>query len=127
MNLNQVTLPSTNIRRSIEFYRALGFTLIVDSVEYARFECPDGDATFSVHKVDRAASDGVVVYFEHEALDEWVARLQQDGVVFEQKPTDQSWRWREARLRDPDGNTLCLFFGGSDRKYPPWRVQEPVQ
>lgn len=124
MNLNQVTLPSTNIQRSIRFYRSLGFTLIVDSADYARFECPQGDATFSVHKVDSVASGGVVVYFEHQALDQWVARLQQDGVEFEQEPTDQSWRWREARLQDPDGNALCLYYAGEDRKHPPWRVPE---
>ncbi len=122
MNLNQVTLPSTDIRRSIEFYVAMGFTLIVDSPDYARFECPEGDSTFSVHRVDAAVSTGVVVYFEHETLDEWVAELQKKGLVFDRTPADQSWRWREARLRDPDGNVLCLFYGGKDRKHPPWRV-----
>ena len=36
MNLNQVTLPSTNIEQSIAFYRGMGFTLIVESPHHAR-------------------------------------------------------------------------------------------
>jgi hypothetical protein len=34
----------------------------------------------------------------------------------------QPWLWREAHMRDPDGNSLCLFTAGKNRKYPPWRV-----
>jgi catechol 2,3-dioxygenase-like lactoylglutathione lyase family enzyme len=50
MNLNQVTVPSTDVRRSIDFYQSLGLMLIVENLpSYARFECPEGDATFSVH------------------------------------------------------------------------------
>ncbi|WP_370240207.1 VOC family protein, partial [Marisediminitalea sp.] len=44
MNLNQVTLPVTNMPESVAFYLKLGFTLIVDTPQYARFSCPEGDA-----------------------------------------------------------------------------------
>src|SRR5688500_8090580 len=55
VNLNQITLPATDFDRSVVFYRDMGFTLIVHSPpRYARFECPDGDATFSLHSVDRS-------------------------------------------------------------------------
>ena len=37
-------------------------------------------------------------------------------------PVDQPWQWREARLRDPDGNRLCLFHAGENRLNPPWRL-----
>jgi catechol 2,3-dioxygenase-like lactoylglutathione lyase family enzyme len=30
MNLNQVTVPSTDVRRSIDFYQRLGLVLIVE-------------------------------------------------------------------------------------------------
>ena len=53
MDLNQVTVQSVNIPESIAFYRALGLILIVESPHYARFECPKGSATFSVHLVER--------------------------------------------------------------------------
>ena len=124
MNLNQVTLPSTDIVRSVVFYQSLGFRLIVDSAHYARFECPQGEATFSVHLVDSVSTNsGVVVYFENKDLDTWVAEVKARGVSFEQEPADMSWLWREARLKDPDGNQLCLFYAGENRRNPPWRVK----
>ena len=63
MNLNQVTLPATDVELSSAFYRKMGFTQIVRShPRYARFECPEGDATFSLHFVENhAAALGVVV------------------------------------------------------------------
>ena len=124
MNLNQVTLPATDFERSLAFYRGMGFTLIVDSPpRYARFECPDGGATFSIHAVDRALGNtGVVVYFECADLDARVERLVAQGYVFTQLPTDERWLWREARLADPSGNVICLYWAGENRRNPPWRV-----
>jgi len=126
MNLNQVTVPSIDLTKSIPFYQRLGLKLIVHSNDrYARFLCPDGNATFSIHQVDQLLSgDGVYVYFEVENLDNHVSALVAEGIVFDQLPADQSWGWREARLKDPDGNQLILFFGGENRINPPWRLKE---
>jgi hypothetical protein len=44
-------------------------------------------------------------------------------VAFEHKPTMQTWLWYEAWLRDPAGNTICLYHAGSNRRHPPWRIQ----
>ena len=124
MNLNQVTIPSLNIQRSIAFYKRLGLNLIVEALpHYARFECLDGDATFSIHLVDKLPEgEGVYVYFETEKLDKDVNRLQEEGIRFDLLPTDQTWLWREARLKDPDGNIIVLYFAGDNRKNPPWRL-----
>ncbi len=124
MNLNQLTLPAADIGASVAFYEMLGFTLIVSSPRYARFECPEGDATFSVHLADVLPQDsGVVVYFECADLDRKVISLQALGVSFCKLPVDERWLWREARLRDPAGNVICLYWAGDNRKHPPWRVQ----
>lgn len=126
MNLNQVTLPVHDLAPAIEFYRALGLRLIVHSPpRYARFECPDGGATFSLHRVETApVATGVVVYFECAELDATVARLQADGLVFRQLPVDERWLWREARLSDPSGNEVCLYWAGTNRRHPPWRLPD---
>jgi len=125
MNLNQVTVPSIDVAKSIVFYKKLGLRLIVEALpRYARFECLEGDATFSIHKVDTLPSgDGAYVYFESNILDQEVERLQAEGIFFDQLPVDQSYGWREARLKDPDGNQIILFFGGDNRKNPPWRLK----
>jgi catechol 2,3-dioxygenase-like lactoylglutathione lyase family enzyme len=128
MNLNQITLPSTDVARSVEFYRALGFTQIVSNLpSYARFECPMGGSTFSLHQVDNVAPNtGVVVYFECNSLDAKFLELTARGFVFDSPPADESWLWREAYLRDPDGNVLCLYFAGENRLNPPWRMSTPT-
>lgn len=124
MNLNQVTLPTLELSRSVSFYQQLGLKLIVGPTsDYARFECPAGGSTFSVHMVESLPSgEGGAIYFECEDLDEHCAALQQAGIVFDEPPSDRSWLWREARLRDPDGNRLILYYGGENRLNPPWRV-----
>ena len=44
------------------------------------------------------------------------------GIEIETLPIDQTWLWREARLKDLDGNQLILFYGGRNRKNPPWKI-----
>ena len=124
MNLNQITVPSLDLNKSIPFYEKLGLKLIVKALpHYARFECPDGNSTFSLHQRDiLPTGDGVYVYFECENLDEKVIELKEKGIKFDLEPTDQRWLWREARLKDLDGNQLILFYGGENRLNPPWRV-----
>ena len=124
MNLNQVTVPSVDVQAATSFYEKLGLRLIVDArPHYVRFECPVGDATFSVHQMERLPSgEGVYVYFEVEDLDEKVDKLVRKGIVFDEMPEDRRWLWREARLLDPDGNRIILFRAGDNRKNPPWRV-----
>ena len=126
MDLNQVTLPTTNMDRSIAFYQNLGFNLIVHTRPgYARFECSSGASTFSLHQVDEVADGmGIVVYFENESLDELVEQLIRKGVEFDNLPIDQPWLWREARLKDPDGNQLILYYAGENRKNPPWKIKK---
>lgn len=129
MNLNQVTVPSVDVEASTIFYEKLGLKLIVDArPHYVRFECPDGDATFSVHQVESLPSgEGAYVYFEVDELDDKVAELISEGIAFDEMPQDRSWLWREARLFDPDGNKIILFRAGENRKNPPWRVSKEDQ
>lgn len=126
MNLNQITVPSLDLSKSIPFYQKLGLRLIVKALpDYARFVCPDGEATFSIHRVQELPSgEGVCIYFECENLDAYFLSLQKKGVVFEYEPTDQPWLWREARLKDPDRNQLILYKAGTHRLHPPWRIKE---
>jgi catechol 2,3-dioxygenase-like lactoylglutathione lyase family enzyme len=122
VRLNQVTLAVSDLDRSVEFYLALGLTQIVADDHYARFVCPDGDSTLSLAETGTVPPSATTVYFECDNLDEKVSELQRAGVRFEHQPVDQPWLWREARLPDPDGNPLCLFYAGANRLNPPWRL-----
>lgn len=91
---------------------------------YVRFECPDGNSSFSIHYVENFEPGETIVYFESENLDEEVDVLRKQGVEFEQMPIDQSWLWREAKLTDPDGNRIILYHAGENRLSPPWKVKD---
>ena len=120
--LNQVTVPAKDLAASEHFYRQLGLRQIVRSKpRYARFET-EGGATFSIATGD--SYTGPVIYFECGDLDTMVTYLKAQGIAFEQEPADQSWGWREARLRDPAGNAICLYQAGEMRRFPPWRIDD---
>ena len=127
MQLNQVTVAVSDVERSVRFYRALGLVPVVLAPHYARFVCPDGSSTFSVHRSDQAIVSTTVVYFECDDLDAQVNKLEAAGIAFDSPPADQEWLWREARLRDPDDNPICLFHAGANRIDPPWKVDDSAQ
>lgn len=121
--LNQITVPADDLAASEKFYRLLGLRQIVRATpRYARFET-EGGATFSIEARGELAA-GSVVYFECGDLDVTVAYLQQQGFTFDSEPKDESWGWREARLRDPAGNAICLYQAGEMRRFPPWRLDD---
>lgn len=123
LNINQITISVKNVEKSIEFYQKLGLNLIVKSLpKYARFECTSGETTFSLHQSDDKINGSTWIYFETETLDDDVKKLIDLGIEFETLPTDESWLWREARLKDLDENQLILFYAGKNRKDPPWKI-----
>ena len=125
MNLNQITIPSLDLEKSIPFYQTLGLKLIVKSLpHYARFECPDGTSTFSIQQVEQLTTgNGIHIYFECENLDKYVSELLDKGIEFEEMPNDKNWLWREAHLKDVDENHLILYYAGENRLNPPWKLK----
>ena len=122
--LNQVTVTGTLYARSVEFYRLLGLKQIVDNPpDYARFETAGG-ATLSVQiDPEEKIIATTAIYLECDDLDQRVEQLARDGLAFEHGPRNQPWMWREARLRDPDGNIIFLYHAGEARRFPPWRIE----
>ena len=123
MRLNQVTVTLPDLDAGWRFYCGLGLIPIVDARPgYARFQCPDGDSTFSLHQ-GQGGGAGTRVYFECDDLDERVSALKGAGFVFAEDPRDKRWLWREAELIDPGGNRVVLYRAGEMRLNPPWRLE----
>lgn len=128
-NVNQVTLPSKNIKKNGEFWEnIMGLKLIVDDHHYKRFECDNSDfaSTLSLHNDE--GSTAPIVYIEapsKEALDEKYLFIKQKGIDVTE-PVDQSWGWRESHLKDADGNNVILYYAGRWRRYPDWRVESSL-
>jgi hydroxymethylpyrimidine/phosphomethylpyrimidine kinase len=125
LRLNQVTVTGTDYERSVDFYKRLGFEQIVDNPpDYARFELAGG-MTFSVQiDPEEKIIATTALYLECDDLDERVEQLARSGIAFEHGPRNQPWMWREARLRDPDGNIIFLYKAGEARRFPPWRMED---
>jgi hydroxymethylpyrimidine/phosphomethylpyrimidine kinase len=124
--LNQITVTGTDYERSADFYRRIGLKQIVDSPEtgYARFETAGG-VTFSVQiDPEEKIIATSAIYLECDDLDERVEKLARSGIAFEHGPRNQPWMWREARLRDPDGNIIFFYKAGENRRFPPWRIEK---
>lgn len=101
----------------------MGFLQIVDTPHYARFQCSEGNSTFSLSLDVEDGSNTSVIYFESEKLDQLALTLKAKGIVFDQEPTDMDYLWREAVLHDPSGNKIKLYWAGDNRLKPPWRVE----
>jgi len=123
--LNQVTVTGTDYQKSVAFYRGLGLKQIVaNPPDYARFETAGG-VTLSVQiDPEETVSATTAIYLECDDLDQRVERIARSGVPFEHGPRNQPWMWREARLRDPDGNIIFLYKAGEARRFPPWRIDD---
>ena len=79
--------------------------------------------TFSIHQVEKPLNkQAITKYYETEHLDDTVLKLERKGIVFDSLSKNQDWLWREARLKDLDGNPIILFYAGENRKNPPWRI-----
>jgi hydroxymethylpyrimidine/phosphomethylpyrimidine kinase len=121
--LNQVTVTGTDYERSVAFYKRLGLRQIVaNAPDYARFETAGG-VTLSVQiDPEEMIAATTAIYFECDDLDQRVEQLARSGFAFEHGPRNQPWMWREARLRDPDGNIIFFYKAGEARRFPPWRI-----
>ena len=118
--LNQVTLPMTDHAATLAFYRGLGLTPIVASGQrYARFESAGG-TTLSIEAAQEIGG-APLIFLEVADVDAAVMQARAAGVAVEEA-RDRPWGWREARLRDPSGNALCLYQAGENRRFPPWRL-----
>ena len=60
----------------------------------------------SQHEGD--GSPGTLVHLYVPDVDAWQLTMLRRGVVAEAPPVDQPWGNREMRVRDPDGNQLCV-------------------
>lgn len=122
MRLNHVTLPADDLALSIAFYEALGLQLIVKAdPRYARFAV-DSVSTLSIEVTPGGTAGSAEVFLCCADVDQDHSAAVSRGLMFDWPPTDQSYLWRTAGLRDPAGNRIVLFSAGPNQHYPPWRL-----
>jgi lactoylglutathione lyase len=124
LSFNHAMIYAKDVERALRFYHdLLGFKLIEDfryegKSVYARLRAPGNDGTIALHQAgpnDSIASNGVRLYFEVEALDDFCRKLQQKGFYITKMPQMMPWGWRHAYLNDPEGHEISLYWAGANR------------
>jgi uncharacterized glyoxalase superfamily protein PhnB len=125
--LNAIGIVSSDLGRSIAFYRLLGVELPEDGEGHIEAELPSGvrlmldsEDVIRSFRPDwtRAAGNQRALAFEcsgPEEVDELHERVTSAGFDAEKEPWDAFWGQRYAQLRDPDGVPVDLFARLPDR------------
>lgn len=116
--MNQISVGIREYAAAVTFYTWLGLRQFVGAPpDYARFETQTGE-TMSIHRVDDPQGT-TIVYLEVEDVEAFVAVVDLPLVG---APTDRPWLGREAPLRDPSGNEICIYHAGENRRCAPRRI-----
>jgi uncharacterized glyoxalase superfamily protein PhnB len=125
--LNAIGIVSSDLGRSIAFYRLLGVELPEDGEGHIEAELPSGvrlmldsEDVIRSFRPDwtRAAGNQLALAFEcsgPEEVDELYERVTSAGFDAEKEPWDAFWGQRYAQLRDPDSVPVDLFARLPDR------------
>ena len=120
--LNAVGIVTSEMARSLEFYRHLGLD-VPDTPEegHVNIEIADGirlmiDAEAEIRKFrpdwDRKMGNQLGLAFQCESpsqVDEVYARMTTAGFQGDKEPWNAFWGQRYAQLRDPDGVPVDLY------------------
>jgi catechol 2,3-dioxygenase-like lactoylglutathione lyase family enzyme len=107
-SINAITLASTDMAASVDFYEKLGFEVHHQGPgTFTSFKV--GPGHLNLCSVDDAPAGfwGRVIFYVAD-VDELYGRAVAAGFVPESAPTDASWGERYFHLRDPDGHELSF-------------------
>ena len=108
--LNAIGIVTSNMGRSIEFYRVLGLD-VPETPDEGHVDSEDVIRSFRPDWM-RQAGNQVALAFECESpadLDQVYARVVAAGFDGEKEPWDAFWGQRYAQLLDPDGVPVDLY------------------
>ena len=113
IHFDGISLPVSNVERSVAFYQQFGFEIQVQQVHFALLRL--GEGTIGLLKADvskwpSALRGTIHIELSTENLDALFEQLQAQGVHFVQPPVDRSWE-RQMFTNDPDGYRLEIAQG----------------
>jgi catechol 2,3-dioxygenase-like lactoylglutathione lyase family enzyme len=108
-----ISLPVSDVERSVAFYQQFGFELQVQHGNFALLRL--GEGTIGLLKMDlskwpNAPRRAIHIELSTENLDALFEQLEAQGVHFASPPVDRSWE-RQMFTNDPDGYRLEIAQG----------------
>jgi catechol 2,3-dioxygenase-like lactoylglutathione lyase family enzyme len=87
----------------------LGLAITSETPRFVQVADRDGRPCIAFHVGTPAGPpQQVQLHFEVHDVDAEFERLRNEGLTFDEPPTDKPWGWRVASLRDPAGHTVEL-------------------
>ena len=108
-----ISLPVSDVERSVAFYQQFGFEVQVQHANFALLRL--GEGTIGLLKMDlskwpNAPRGAIHIELSTENLDALFEQLEAQGVHFASPPVDRSWE-RQMFTNDPDGYRLEIAEG----------------
>jgi catechol 2,3-dioxygenase-like lactoylglutathione lyase family enzyme len=123
IGLNAIGIVPKDMERSLFFYRELGINVPPYDPNEDHFGCEAGGVTLMWDTVslmqqiepsfEYKRGGNIGIAFEcssPEAVDDAHRRLTSLGFESEKEPWDAFWGQRYAIVKDPDGNSVSLYF-----------------
>lgn len=107
-NISAITLFITDMARSCQFYRTLGFTLKSggDLHTFTSFHVGNGSLNLARRPLPQTQWGRVIFYVDD--VDAFYETVLARGITPEFEPQDAEWGERYFHLRDPDGHELAF-------------------
>jgi catechol 2,3-dioxygenase-like lactoylglutathione lyase family enzyme len=109
MQLTSVTVWTRDPHTLKGWYRQhLGFRVLEETPRFVLLQ-GDGGAAIAFHVGEPLATpDRVQFHLAVHDVDKEYERLRDEGVSFDERPTDRPWGVRSAAMRDPGGHSVEL-------------------
>lgn len=123
MKLDAVGVTSSNLHKTIDFYRLLGFQFpdVKDGDLHIEPITPDGSARLMIDATSIVRdiigenpkpgnhSSFAIQYESPEQINTLVEKIKHAGYTIEKEPWDAFWGQRYAIVKDPDGYKIDLY------------------
>lgn len=106
--ISAITLFVSDMKRSCQFYRSLGFELKYggDAANFTSFYAGESFLNLAAHSAPQMQWGRVIFYVED--VDAFYQKAIEAGHKPEFRPRDAEWGERYFHLRDPDGHELSF-------------------
>ncbi len=108
-----ISLPVSNVERSIAFYQQFGFELQIQNVNFALLQLGEGSIgllKMDLSKWPNAPRGAIHIELSTENLDALFEQLEAQGVHFASPPVNRPFE-RQMFTYDPDGYRLEIAQG----------------
>ena len=108
-----ISLPVSDVERSVAFYQQFGFELEVQKANFALLRLGEGTIgllKMNMSKWQSMPRGAIHIELSTENLDALFEQLQAQGVHFDSPPANHSWE-RQMFTNDPDGYRLEIAQG----------------